>query len=263
MAIQIEMVIFMLLVNPIGFFVFFLVYIRKYKIKRQTVLFKSFELMVISIVTLIDANVVLMGIFELNIIAIAIVAPFSFAFVLYMFSYIIKVIDNLLSSSSNVAINVSNMAMELSASASEINTSTEEIASSVEELVRDGQKIVDSTNVLHSVMGLITRISEQTNLLALNASIEAGRAGEKGRGFSVVAEQVRKLSEEVRLAVENTGENINEIIARIETQNSALVQINSSTEEQSSSMQEITATAEKLGLASEELKKQLEIYASG
>jgi len=111
-----------------------------------------------------------------------------------------------------------------SENASEANTLAAEAKSKaqsggavVDDAVNAMSEILESSNKINDIIGVIDEIAFQTNLLALNAAVEAARAGEQGRGFAVVAGEVRTLSQRSAAAAKEIKDLIRDSVSKVES----------------------------------------------
>ncbi len=119
-----------------------------------------------------------------------------------------------------------------------------------QDLAQKVSSLTEQAKNIKDVLMIISEIADQTNLLALNAAIEAARAGEHGRGFAVVADEVRKLAERTQKSLSEISVNVNLI-----TQN--VVEISEGTSQTTNNMTDIVASAQELISSSKETKNNL------
>lgn len=185
-------------------------------------------------------------------------------------SMISEAVSNVAENSQSVtaqAVNTSTNAIE----GNKVMISLKDQSEGIVEVVNETSDLIDSLSeksvAINSIADTINSISEQTNLLALNASIEAARAGEYGRGFVVVAEEVRKLAEEssksakeifhliqeVQNGIMNAGESMENVTKKSIEGNQYVIEVTDRFNEIVNSISEVSNMVEEVSSATEEM----------
>lgn len=159
---------------------------------------------------------------------------------------------------------------ELSASSSEIARQIDEVAKKASSAADDAQTTSVAVKELNTladsigeVIGTIADIAEQTNLLALNATIEAARAGEAGKGFAVVADEVKKLANETATKTEEIDERVNRIQEAIRNSVSAMDKIIVNVSEIDSATASVASAVEEQNAATAEIGRNVTEASTG
>ena len=164
---------------------------------------------------------------------------------------------------------ISSATEQLTASISEIAeqvNSTEKKAQLASELGSSAgdamDRLMDASNRITDIIGLIQDIAERTNLLALNATIEAARAGDAGKGFAVVAEEVKSLANQTSTATDDISGLITTVQSEIENVGTVIDDVSTSIREIGSQSTAVAAAVEQQNAATFEIARNVQSAAS-
>ena len=162
--------------------------------------------------------------------------------------------------------------IEASKELAEVASMMQNINEKIFEISNQTSSVMQQSEDIKNVVSVIQEIADQTNLLALNAAIEAARAGEHGRGFAVVADEVRKLAEKTQKSLSEIDANINILTQSISTIGEAIIrqtedistatqkieEVNSKTQNMENAVNEVDSIADEVNEMANKMLKNVE-----
>jgi methyl-accepting chemotaxis protein len=145
----------------------------------------------------------------------------------------------------------------------ELNIATKSSIKITDQTITDIEELEKESKTITDIIAVINDIAAQTNLLSLNASIEAARAGDAGRGFSVVADEIRKLSEKSVSAADEIEEIINRITKKTHITVSTVKQAETITRTTESRLMNVIQLFHNINLHVDDLAEKLSRIAKG
>ena len=147
---------------------------------------------------------------------------------------------------SEIAGSLSNVINDVTNTVQEMAESVNELATNLSFVSEKANEVTDSVDLIDKVSTVVRDIADQSNLLGLNAAIESARAGEHGRGFGVVADEIRKMATNSKDNVQEIQNITSQIKSVIEDLDKDIQKVNLESTTQSASIEELTATMEEI-----------------